>query len=78
VLGTPRQRDVLNEHRRLLVDACRKHGKAVAMAVDSVMAVREMIGMGATILNYSSETAVLRTAYAAALAEIRRTPAPAG
>jgi 2-keto-3-deoxy-L-rhamnonate aldolase RhmA len=72
VLGTPRQRDVLNEYRRRLVDACRKHGKAVSMAVDSVETVREMIVMGATIVNFSSETAVLRAGYATAVAEIRR------
>jgi 2-dehydro-3-deoxyglucarate aldolase/4-hydroxy-2-oxoheptanedioate aldolase len=78
VLGTPRHRDVLNEYRRRLVDACRKHGKAVSMAVDSVEAVREMIGMGATIVNFSSETTVLRDGYAAAVAEIRRAPAPRG
>jgi 2-keto-3-deoxy-L-rhamnonate aldolase RhmA len=78
VLGTPKQRDVLNEYRRRLVDACRKHGKAVSMAVDSVETVREMITMGATIVNYSSETAVLRAGYATAVAEIRRPAAPRG
>jgi 2-keto-3-deoxy-L-rhamnonate aldolase RhmA len=72
VLGTPKQRDLLNEYRRRLVDACRKHGKAVSMAVDSVETVREMITMGATIVNFSSETAVLRAGYATAVAEIRR------
>jgi 2-keto-3-deoxy-L-rhamnonate aldolase RhmA len=71
VLGTPPQRDVLNEYRRRLVEACRKHGKAVSMAVDSVESVREMIAMGATIVNFSSETAVLRAGYATAVAAIR-------
>jgi 2-keto-3-deoxy-L-rhamnonate aldolase RhmA len=71
VLGTAEQRDVLNEYRRRLVDACRKHGKAVSMAVDSVETVREMITMGATIVNFSSETAVLRAGYATAVAAIR-------
>jgi 2-keto-3-deoxy-L-rhamnonate aldolase RhmA len=60
------------------VEACRKHGKAVSMAVDSVETVREMIAMGATIVNFSSETAVLRAGYATAIAEIRRPPAPRG
>jgi 2-dehydro-3-deoxyglucarate aldolase/4-hydroxy-2-oxoheptanedioate aldolase len=78
VLGAPRQRDVLNEHRRRLVEACRKHGKAVSMAVDSVETVREMIALGATIVNFSSETAVLRAGYATAVAEIRRPAAPRG
>jgi 2-keto-3-deoxy-L-rhamnonate aldolase RhmA len=75
VLGTAQQRDVLNEYRRRLIEACRKHGKAVSMAVDSIDSVREMIAMGATIVNFSSETAVLRAAYAAAVAEIRRVSA---
>jgi 2-keto-3-deoxy-L-rhamnonate aldolase RhmA len=78
VLGTPAQREVLNDHRRRLVDACRKHGKAVSMAVDSVESVREMIAMGATIVNFSSETAVLRAGYATAVTEIRRAPAARG
>jgi 2-keto-3-deoxy-L-rhamnonate aldolase RhmA len=78
VLGTPKQRDVLNEYRRRLVEACRKHGKAVSMAVDSVETVREVIAMGATIVNYASETAVLRAGYATAIAEIRRQPASRG
>jgi 2-keto-3-deoxy-L-rhamnonate aldolase RhmA len=72
VLGTPTQRAVLDEHRRRVVEAARKHGKAVSMAVDSVEAVRDVIAMGATIVNYSSDTAMLRSGYAGALAEIRR------
>jgi 2-keto-3-deoxy-L-rhamnonate aldolase RhmA len=78
VLGTPKQREVLDEHRRRVVDACRKHGKAVSMAVDSVETVREMIAMGATIVNFASETAVLRAGYASAVAEIRRPAAARG
>jgi 2-keto-3-deoxy-L-rhamnonate aldolase RhmA len=72
VLGTPAQRGVLDEHRRRVAEAARKHGKAVSMAVDSLEAVRDVIAMGATIVNYSSDTAMLRSGYASALAEIRR------
>ena len=72
VLGTPKQRDALAEYRRRIVEAARKHRKAVAMAVDSLEAVREMIALGATIINYSSDTAMLRSSYASALDEIRR------
>jgi hypothetical protein len=36
------------------------------------------VDMGATIVNFSSETAVLRAGYAAAVAEIRRPAAPRG
>jgi len=76
VLGTPRQRQVLDEYRHRLVEAARKHGKAVAMLTDSVEGVRQMIALGTTIINYSSDAAVLRSSYAAIAEEIRRS-APA-
>jgi 2-keto-3-deoxy-L-rhamnonate aldolase RhmA len=72
VLGTSAQRGVLDEHRRRLVTAARKHGKAVAMLTDSVEGVREMIALGAAIVNYSSDAAVLRGSYAALVDEVRR------
>ena len=72
VLGTPAQREALDEHRRRLVEAARRHGKAVAMLTDSVEGVGQMIALGATIINYTSDAAVLRGAYAAAVADIRR------
>jgi 2-keto-3-deoxy-L-rhamnonate aldolase RhmA len=78
VLGTPAQRPVLDEHRRRLVEAARKHGKAVAMLTDSVEGVRQMIALGATIINYSSDAAVLSSSYASVVEEIRRTLAPRG
>jgi 2-dehydro-3-deoxyglucarate aldolase/4-hydroxy-2-oxoheptanedioate aldolase len=73
VLGTPKQRDVLTEHRQRLAAAAKKHGKAVAMITDSVEGVREMIALGATIINYSSDTAVLRAGFAAAVEALRDT-----
>jgi 2-keto-3-deoxy-L-rhamnonate aldolase RhmA len=72
VLGTPAQKQVLNEYRQRLVEAARKHGKAVAMITDSVEGVREMIALGATIINYSSDVGVLRSSYAAVAQEVRR------
>jgi len=71
VLGAPAQKDVLREHRVRLGEAARKHGKTVAMAVDTFEAVREVIALGATIVNYSSDVGILRSGYAAAVAEIR-------
>src|SRR4030095_4808062 len=59
-LGTPAQRQVLDEHRRRLVTAARKNGKAVAMLTDSAEGVKQMIRLGATIIHYSSEPAVAR------------------
>jgi 2-keto-3-deoxy-L-rhamnonate aldolase RhmA len=76
VLGTSSQREVLDEHRRRLVAAARKHGKAVAMITDSVEGVRQMIAVGATIINYGSDAGVLRGSYASVVEEIRRTVQP--
>jgi 2-keto-3-deoxy-L-rhamnonate aldolase RhmA len=71
VLGTPAQKPTLSEYRQRLAEAARKHGKAVAMLTDSVEGVREMIALGATIINYSSDAAVLRSGYAAMTAAVR-------
>jgi 2-keto-3-deoxy-L-rhamnonate aldolase RhmA len=79
VLGTPAQRQVLDEHRRQLAEAARKHGKAVAMLTDSLEGVRQMIALGATIINYSSDAAVLRSSYAAVADAVRQaSSAPRG
>ena len=72
VLGTPGQAAALDEHRQRLVAAARKHGKAVAMLTDSVDGVRHMVELGATIINYSSDTSMLRSGYSTAVGEIRR------
>ena len=72
VLGTPSQREVLTEYRQRLAEAARKHGKAVAMLTDSAEGVREMIALGATIINYSSDAAVLRSGYASVVEGIRK------
>jgi 2-keto-3-deoxy-L-rhamnonate aldolase RhmA len=75
VLGTPAQDRVLDDHRRRLVEAARKHGKAVSMLTESVEGVRQMIALGATIINYSSDAAVLRSGYVSVVDAVR--PAPA-
>jgi len=67
----------MDEYRHRVVDAARKHGKAVAMLTDSADGVRQMIALGATIINYSSDAAVLRSSYASTVDEIRRSH-PAG
>jgi hypothetical protein len=42
------------------------------MLTDSVEGVREMIALGATLINYASDTAVLRAGYASLIADVRR------
>ena len=72
VLGTPSQKSVLAEYRARVAEAARKHGKQVAMLTDSLDGVREMIALGATIINYSSDAAVLRAGYAGIVEAARR------
>jgi hypothetical protein len=43
----------------------------MAMITDSAAGVREMIDLGATIINYSSDTAVLRAGYAAMVEAVK-------
>src|SRR5437899_138252 len=71
-METVDQMDAPRDHRVRRAEAARKDGKAGSMAIDSVEGVREMIARGATIVNYSSDTAVLRSGYAAAIEQIRR------
>lgn len=71
VLGTPAQRPTLADYRQRLAAAARKHAKHVAMLTDSAEGVREMIALGATIINYSSDAAVLRAGYMKVVDEIR-------
>jgi 2-keto-3-deoxy-L-rhamnonate aldolase RhmA len=42
------------------------------MLTDSVEGVRQMIALGATLVNYASDAAVLRSGYASLVAAIRR------
>ena len=72
VLGTQAQAEVVDEHRRRLVAAARRHGKGVAMLTDTLDGVRQMIALGATLVNYASDAAVIRSGYAAVVAAIRR------
>jgi 2-keto-3-deoxy-L-rhamnonate aldolase RhmA len=72
VLGAPSQREVIDQHRRRLVDVARRHGKAVAMLTDSVAGIREMIALGATLINYASDAQVLRAGYASVIADVRQ------
>src|SRR5687767_7635991 len=50
VLGGSTQKQVLDQYRRRLVEAARKHGKAVAMLTDSVEGVRQMIALFSIIM----------------------------
>ena len=73
VFGTPRQNEVLDEHRQRLIAAAKSHGKHAAMLVDTVAEAQRWIESGVTIIAYSSDVAVLRQAYANAVQHLRPT-----
>lgn len=76
VFGTPRQAAVLDEHRQRLIAAARAHGKHTALLVDTVDEARRWIDAGASIIAFSSDVAVLRSSYAAAIQAIRQSSRP--
>jgi 2-keto-3-deoxy-L-rhamnonate aldolase RhmA len=71
VYGTPRQAEVLDEHRQRLITAARAHNKHAAMLVDTVDDAQRWIDVGALLIAYSSDVAVLRQGYAAAVRQLR-------
>src|SRR5215467_6832076 len=72
VYGTPKQNEVLDEHRMRLIEAARAHGKHTAMLVDTLDEAERWIKAGVTIIAYSSDVALMRSAYAAAAARLRK------
>ncbi len=74
VLGTPDQGRVIDEHRERLIAAARRHGKDVAMLCQTLEEAERRIEAGVRLIAYSSDVAVLRQGYLAAVARLR----PAG
>jgi 2-keto-3-deoxy-L-rhamnonate aldolase RhmA len=72
VYGTPRQAEVLDEHRRRLIAAARAHGRDTAMLVDGVEEAQRWIDAGVRIIAYSSDVAVLHAGYAEAVRRLHR------
>jgi 2-keto-3-deoxy-L-rhamnonate aldolase RhmA len=71
VFGTPRQAEVLDEHRHRLIAATRAHSKQAAMLVDTLEEAERWIAAGVRIIAFSSDVAVLRSAYANAVKRLR-------
>ncbi|MGH2353173.1 MAG: HpcH/HpaI aldolase family protein [Chloroflexota bacterium] len=72
VLGTPDQGRVLDEHRQRLLAAAARHGKDVAMLVQTLEEAERWIAAGVKLVAYSSDVAVLRSAYTAAMSRLRQ------
>jgi 2-keto-3-deoxy-L-rhamnonate aldolase RhmA len=66
VQGTPDQARVIDEHRDRLIEAAARHGKSVAMLVQTLEEGERWARAGATMIVYSSDVAVLRSGFAAA------------
>jgi 2-keto-3-deoxy-L-rhamnonate aldolase RhmA len=73
VMGTPDQARVIDEHRLRLIDAARRHGKDVAMLVQTLEEAERWIDAGAKIIAYSSDAAILRAGFQAAARRLHAT-----
>jgi len=71
VFGTPDQSRVIDEHRERLIAAAARHGKDVAMLVQTLDEAERWIAAGAKIVAYSSDVAVLRSGFTAAINRLR-------
>ena len=71
VYGTDRQSAVIDEHRETLIAAAKRHGKQVAMLVDTVDEAQRWMQAGVQLIAFSSDTAVLTQTYAAAVRCLR-------
>lgn len=71
VLGTPDQGRVIDEHRQRLIESAARHGKDVAMLVQTLDEAERWIAAGVKIIAYSSDVAVLRNGFASAMARLR-------
>ena len=58
---------MLDEHRERLIAMAQTHGKDVAMLVDSLEEAERWITAGVKLIAYSSDVAILRAGYAAAV-----------
>jgi len=71
VMGTPRQARVIDEHRDRLIDSARRHGKQVAMLVQTLEEAERWIVAGVQIIAYASDVAILHRGFAAASARLK-------
>lgn len=71
VFGTPDQARVIDEHRQRLIDAAARHGKQVAMLVQTLDEAERWIKAGVTLIAYSSDVAILKSGFASAIKRLR-------
>ncbi len=71
VLGTPAQRQIIDEHRERLIEAAHKHGKDVAMLVLSLEEAERWIQAGVRLIVYASDVHVLHDGFASIMRQLR-------
>ena len=71
VMGTPDQGRVIDEHRERLIAAARKHGKDVAMLVQTLDEAERWLKAGVKIIAYASDVAILKSGFQAAARRLR-------
>ena len=65
---------MIDEHRMLLIEGAKRHGKDVAMLVGTLEEAERWIAAGVKIIAYSTDASVLGTHYAAAVRRLRPKP----
>ena len=71
VFGTPDQARVIDEHRDRLIAAANRHGKDVAMLVQTLDEAERWIKAGTKIIAYASDVAILMNGFSAAVQRLR-------
>ncbi len=71
VMGTPDQARVVDEHRERLIEAANRHGKDVAMLVQTLDEAERWLTAGVKIIAYASDVAILKSGFQAAAHRLR-------
>ncbi len=71
VFGTPDEAKVIDEHRMMLIEAAKRHGKDVAMLVGTIEEGERWHKAGCNLIAYSSDAGVLRQGYMAAAKRLK-------
>lgn len=74
VFGTPDEAKVIDEHRERLIEAANRHGKDVAMLLNTVEQAARWIDAGVKVVALGSDVAVLQQGYRDIASALRRQP----
>jgi len=74
VFGTPDEAKVIDEHRERLIESANRHGKDVAMLLNTVEQAARWIDAGVKVVALGSDVAVLQQGYRDIASALRRQP----